>query len=134
MRKLATHVFIVVTCFMIGFQVLLAAGAPLGRLAWGGQFQSALPTTLRLASIASALVLVLAGWVMLARADMVRPGAGRRWVRVGAWVCATFLSVNTLGNVMSRIESERVVMTPVSLLLAVCAFVIASSPRKPAVT
>ena len=55
---------------VIVFQVLLAAGLPLGRAAWGGQYR-VLPPRLRWGSVAAALVLGAAAWVILARANLV---------------------------------------------------------------
>lgn len=126
LRRWAAMVFVVLACGMICFQLSMAAGLPLGRFAWGGRSPPALPTSLRWASLAAAPVLALAAWVVLARSGKARPGPDAAWVRAAAWVLAALLTLNTLGNFMSHSPLERAVMTPISLVLAICAFAVAS--------
>ena len=115
-----------ITALLMCFQILLAAGLPLGKAAWRGRYR-VLPTKLRYASVAAVGLLGLSCWVVLARADLMSPGAEPLGVRVGAWVFAGYLSINTAGNAASTSLVERYVMTPVSALLAGCFLVVASS-------
>jgi hypothetical protein len=107
------------------FQVLLAVGIPLGHLAWGGTARR-LPTRLRWASLAAALLLALAGWIVLARADVVEPGADPIWVRTSTWMFAGLFALNTAGNLASGSRLERRIMTPLTLTLTVCFALVAS--------
>jgi hypothetical protein len=109
-----------------GFQVMLAAGAPLGHLAWGGAARR-LPGRLRWASLAAACVLALAGWIILARADLVTPGSTAPWVRVGTWIFAAVFALNSAGNLASASGLERRVMTPLTLVLTMCFALVAGS-------
>lgn len=102
-----------------GFHVLLAAGAPLGHLAWGGGARR-LAARLRWASGAAALGLAGAGWVILARAGIASPGPEPPAIRAFAWILTAFFALNTVGNLASRSEIERRVMTPLTLVLTVC--------------
>jgi hypothetical protein len=108
------------------FQLLLAAGLPLGRAAWGGEHR-VLPPKLRAGSAAAALVLAAAGWVVLARADLAGPGTQSTAIRLATWVFTGFFALNTLGNLASRSRIERAVMTPATLLLVACFIVVAMS-------
>jgi hypothetical protein len=112
---------------LIGFQLALAGGLPLGHAAWGGQYR-VLPPRLRLGSLAAAVVLGVALWVVLARADLVAPGSAALAVRFATWLFAGYLLLNTLGNLASKNPLERNIMTPVALLLAVAFFVVAQAP------
>ena len=113
-------------CVVLGalavFQLLLAFGLPLGRFAWGGQHE-VLPTRLRVGSVVSVGVYVLIGWVLLARAGQV--GGGHGFVGVAAWVVAGFFLLGAAGNLASRSRPERVVMTPVTVLLVALTVVVA---------
>ena len=113
------------------FQAALAAGLPVAEYAWGGRFSGTLPMAYRWASIAALPMLALAAWVILARADIARPGSGARPIRIAAWAITAFLALNALGNLMSASPAERVVMTPLSLLLCACCANVAAS-RRPA--
>jgi hypothetical protein len=115
-----------ITVLLMCFQLLLAAGLPLGKAAWKGQYR-VLPMKLRYASVAAVGVLGLSCWIVLARADLMSPGPAPLGIRVGMWAFAGYLSINTVGNAASTSPVERYVMTPVSALLAGCFFVVASS-------
>lgn len=111
---------------MSGFQLSLAAGLPLGHAAWGGRHR-VLPATLRVGSLVSAAVLAFAVWVILARAGVIGTDVTVALVRVAAWAFTAFLCLNTLGNLASRSPLERNVMTPLTLVLAVCFALVALS-------
>ncbi len=108
----------------------LAAGLPAAEYAWGGQFRGTLPDYYRWASLAAVPMLAMAAWVILARADIARPGSGGRPIRIGAWAITAFLALNVLGNLMSASAAEREVMAPLSLLL-LAGFAIVASSRRP---
>jgi hypothetical protein len=116
----------VLLSLMTLFQLLLAAGLPLGQAAWGGQHR-VLPRRLRYGSLAAAVILGFALWVILARASLVAPGPEPLWVRVASWAFAAYLALNTLGNLASKSRFERTVMTPATVFLAVC-FIVVSLP------
>lgn len=105
---------------LIVFQILLALGLPLGAAAWGGQHR-VLPTNLRWMSAMSVLILAFAGWIFLARAGVVSPGANQLMVRVLAWIFTGYFALNILMNLfLSHNALERGIMTPTSLLLTIC--------------
>lgn len=121
----AAYVAAALSCCMIIFQLLLAAGLPFGRAAWGGQ-QAILPAKLRLGSLVAAFIIALAAWIVLARAGLASPGAdGSAVVRIATWVFGGFFCLNTLGNLASKSPTERKVMTPVTVVLAICFFTVA---------
>ena len=102
------------------FQLLLVAGAPLGRYAWGGQ-HVVLPAHLRVGSAVSIALYVVFALVMLQAAG----GAGvlpTGLVDVAIWALAGYFALGVVMNAASRSRPERLVMTPVALVLAaVCA-------------
>ena len=101
------------------FQVLLAAGLPLGRAAWGGEHR-VLPPRLRRASLSASPALGAAAWILLARVGLVEPGADSTGVRVLTWIFVGLFSMNTLGNLASKSRTERYLMTPATLILVGC--------------
>jgi hypothetical protein len=117
----------VVACVLLGalavFQALLACGVPIGRFAWGGQHK-ALPPRLRVGSLLSLVIYVLIGWVILARAGQASGSHGI--VGVATWVVAGFFLLGAAGNLVSRSRSERLVMTPVALVLCALTVVVAA--------
>jgi hypothetical protein len=116
----------IVLALLVVFQLLLAAGLPLGCAAWRGKYR-VLPTGLRWASLAAAGVLGFAAWVLLARAGLVAPGPEPIATRAGTWVFAGFFILNAVGNVTSQSRVERYIMTPVVLFLGISFMMVALS-------
>ena len=83
-RRLAAIAASVGLSALLAFQVLLAAGAPLGDTAFGGAGVVLTPT-LRVASAVSALLFLGAIWAVLSGAGVVRVGAGAAVVRRVLW-------------------------------------------------
>ena len=100
-------------------QVLLLAGAPLGRFAWGGRHR-VLPTGLRFGSVVSIVAYVLFGVVLVAAARQSTGAAD-----VAVWVLTGYFVLGIGLNAISRSRPERLVMTPVVALLAGCCLVVA---------
>jgi hypothetical protein len=119
---------VAVLALVLGFQLLLVAGAPFGHAAWGGRHR-VLPTKLRAASAAAAVIIAVMAWVVLARAGMVVPGAGSAAIRVAAWVLVVFFALNTVANGVSKSAVERFVMTPATLFMVACLVVVATAQR-----
>jgi hypothetical protein len=111
---------------LVLFQLALAAGMPLARAAWGGEHR-VLPSRLRLGSAVAVPILGAAAWLVLARADLVTPGADSMFVRIAVWVFTGYFTLNTLGNLASKSKLERAVMTPATVLLVACFVTVALS-------
>ena len=111
----------VVLVLLILFQLLLAAGLPLGRAAWGGEHR-VLPANLRWGSVFAVLILAIAAYVVLAQAGLIARGVGTKPVRVATWFFACYFTLNTVMNALSDSAPERYIMTPVSAVLVVCFF------------
>ena len=105
------------------FQAFLVAGAPLGRFAWGGR-HTVLPQGLRIGSAASVAVYGIVALLMLQAADAhaLLPGGV---VDVAMWVLTAYFALGILLNAVSRSRPERLVMTPVVLVLTGVCLVLA---------
>ena len=106
----------------IVLQLLLAAGQPLGHLAWGGR-HAVLPTHLRLLSGAAAVLFAFAAWLVLARVGLFPVVEYEQFVRTATWGLAGLFALETVMHLRSRSPSERRTMAGVSLFLCL-AFVI----------
>ena len=110
------------------FQVVLAAGAPLGRAAWGGG-SAELSELQRVASGGMALVWGGAAAAFLAFSGDLAEGRhrGSRGLRRVVWAVAGVGGVGTLMNLASPSPWERAIWAPVALATAVLAAVAARS-------
>ena len=105
------------------FQIALVFGAPLGRFAWGGQHR-VLPARLRVGSAVSVVIyafIVLVAWDRVGAID-VFPDA---FAEVAMWVIFGYFVLGIPLNAISRSKPERLVMVPVTIVLAVLSLFIA---------
>jgi hypothetical protein len=127
MKSLTDWAALVGSLLVVGlavFQVLLAAGQPLGRAAFGGKF-SVLPRRLRTTSGLSALLFILALYFILARAGQLGDIRNAAPIRIGMWVFVGVFSVSTLANAASSSRLEQRRMAPIALVLTTCCVVVA---------
>lgn len=116
--------FVVLACF----QVALAAGAPLGRAAWGGAHDR-LPRRLRVGSAVAAGVWVVAAVVILEGAGHDVSPMGIHGGALGAWGLFVLLALGALMNLASKSRWERFLMSPFAALLSVLCLIIALGAR-----
>jgi hypothetical protein len=112
------------TVVVVAFQVALAAGAPWGHMTMGGAFSGQLPTPMRVAAVVQALLLVGFALIVAARAGLILP----RWHRASRkliWVVVAYTVVGAVLNAATPSAAERALWLPVTLLLGVCAVVVA---------
>jgi hypothetical protein len=120
-RRVITAAAVVASVLLAGlavFQMMLAAGRPLGRLAWGGRYE-VLPVSLRIGSVLSVVSYAVIAW-LLWRA-VAQPGDAGPW----SWIVTAFFGLGIMMNAASRSRPERLVMTPVVAVLAACGLLIA---------
>lgn len=114
-----------VTIGLLGlFQLALAAGAPWGRLAWGGGHER-LPAALRIGSLVSTVVYAVFATIVLERAGLIAVLPSLEVASTGAWIIVAYLTLGIVMNAISRSLPERLVMTPVATLLAGSAALVA---------
>ena len=123
----AAVVALILLAALAVFQVALAAGAPIGHFAWGGQYR-VLPTRMRVGSVVSIALYVLFAAVVADRAGLVDvlPDAASQ---IGAWVLTAYFILGIVLNGISRSRPERLTMAPVSAVLAVSCLVLALGGR-----
>jgi len=101
------------------FQVALAAGLPLGEATMGGRaptVDGVLTPRYRVIAVVSALILVLAAWIVLGRAGLVQVFLEGQALVVAAWIVAGFMALNTLSNLSGRHPLERRGMAAITLI------------------
>ena len=104
---------------LVCFQLLLAAGLPLGEYAWGGAHR-VLPRPLRIASVLATFVYILAALVILEAANITDLVATADVPRTAVWVLAAFFFVGVLMNAVSRSTKERRMAVLALALAALC--------------
>jgi hypothetical protein len=124
MTVVAAITFTALMVVLTIFQLALVLGAPLGRFAWGGQ-NDVLPTRLRRGSLFAILLYIGFSVIVLAASGVLSIAVLEPVGGLLSWMIVVYLGFGVLMNVFSRSKPERFVMTPVTLILTVCALIVA---------
>ena len=109
------------------FQLVLAAGAPLGHAAWGGA-DAHLTTALRIGSAVSVAFYVVAAAVVLRRAGHEVPWVSEKLARSGTWALVVIMGLSAMANLLSQSPWERFLLGPTAMVLALLCTVVARAP------
>ncbi len=120
--QIATALFAVASLM----QVLIALGVIPITMAWGGR-QSQLTDSLQIASLVSASLLLVFAYIIRRRASLAGNPPPSTIIKVLAWLITAFMVLNTLGNLTSLSLNEKLLFTPMTLVLAVACFVVSIS-------
>ncbi|WP_127562321.1 hypothetical protein [Nioella ostreopsis] len=123
---MVVYVGIAAFAWLTLFQLLLAAGAPLGHLAWGGAAR-VLPMRLRLASLGSAVLAGLALITVAQSGGVFAPVLPDSWPRPILWVLAGIFGLSVLANLFGARGAERLHGVPLALICAGSCLVLALS-------
>jgi hypothetical protein len=123
---IAGLVALIVFAGLVGFQLALAAGAPWGRAAYGGQAPGVLPVRLRVSSVVAAVVWTEVA-LMVARHGGVPVWAPipDAWLPVAIWVVVGLLALAVVLNTITRSVVERAIWLPVTIVLLAATLTVA---------
>lgn len=103
---------------VIGFQLCLIAGAPLGHLTQGGRGSGPLPVKGRVFAGVSVLLLLFMGASVMSAAGM-RPG----WPEWTAWVALAIQTFSTIANWATPSRAERRIWGPITSVMLIAALI-----------
>ncbi len=120
--NIATILFVLV----IILQLLLAAGILPVSMAWGGR-QEVLTSNMRVASIASAVILGLFAYIIRRRSGLMGSEDISVLIKVLAWIVTVYMAFNTFTNLASLSSAERMIFTPITSVLSIVCFIVSIS-------
>ncbi len=124
MSQIAAYIALACFAYLAIFQALLALGAPIGHLAWGGQTKK-LPIKLRIASFFSIGIAVLGSISVLVSKEWIGVAGFGRVAGIVLWILVCMFALSTLGNAVSKSKPERLTGTPVAFLLFISCLILA---------
>ena len=107
---------------VIVLSILIICGLPLGELTMGGQHK-VFPPRLRIVLISQLFLQLFFVVILLQMGGYLPLWFSERTTRIIAIVMAVYLSINTLMNFISKSKKEKYIMTPLSLITAICFWV-----------
>ncbi|HSL28117.1 MAG TPA: hypothetical protein VK900_02860 [Anaerolineales bacterium] len=124
LKRNAAILYAILSLIIIAFQIALAAGAPWGEFAMGGAFPGQFPPELRVAALVQAALLAGMAAVVLARAEVIRPGWRRasRWL---IWFVVAFSALSFVLNLITPSAGERLIWAPTAFLLLLSSAIVA---------
>jgi hypothetical protein len=122
----AAVVALILFAALVLFQLALAAGAPWGRAAYGGQTPGVLPARLRVSSVVAALVWAGVALVVARRGGIpVWAPLPDAWLPVAIWIVVGLLALAVVLNTITRSTVERAIWAPASVLMLAATLVVA---------
>ena len=99
--------------------VLVACGLPLGEFTMGGQHKI-LPKKFRVMAVISVAIQIFAMIIILQAGGFIPLWLSFKVTKYIYFFFATYLSLNTIMNMLSKSRKEKYVMTPFSLIAGIC--------------
>ena len=109
----------VLLMIVVVMSIALILGAPLGAFTLGGRFK-VFPPKLRLVLATQMLVQIFFAAVLLQLGEHMAPWFSHQITKVIGIVLAAYLTLNSLANFFSKSKQEKYVMTPLSVVTAIC--------------
>lgn len=105
------------------FQIALAAGAPFGKFAWGGEHIT-LPLNLRFGAISAVLRYAFIAFIALDRAGIIAvlPEEFSFWVM---WLIVGHLGFSVILSLFSKSKYEKMTLAPYTFVMGVLSLLIA---------
>lgn len=105
------------------FYLLLALGLPLGEYAMGGQ-QKVFSGNSRIIVLVAVNIQLFGVFVLLQAGEIIAPTLSYSVIKIACYVYAIYLTINVVMNAFSRSRKEKLVMAPLSLIVAFCYWVV----------
>ena len=111
---------------VIVMSFLLICGVPLGEFTMGGELLDNVPKKIRIVIAVSQLIVQLFFTVVVLQAGGIIPlWFSEKITKIICIVMAVYLSINTVMNLFSKSKKEKLVMTPIALISAICFWITA---------
>ena len=120
----AAYIFSFFAAIVMLFQLALALGAPWGEMAMGGKYPGRFPPKLRVGAIMQMLLLAFFGLVVLTRAGLIFSDF-LEVSKSAIWFVVVMCVVSAILNIITPSKKERKLWSPVTIVLAVCALIVA---------
>ena len=118
--RLASNIIIIINTTALLMHVLILLNILPHDFVWGGRLKS--EGDLIIFESVSIILQTLFISIIAVKAEYVFKGKFKRTVNVGTWVMFGLMVLNTIGNLASSSGLETMVMTPLTIVLALLVF------------
>lgn len=110
--------------FIAILYITLVLGLPYGEFAMGGKY-TVMPKAMRVMCAISVFVQIFAMIILLQTGNVLTTKIPDNVAKIGCYVFAIYLVLNTIMNAISKSKKEKYIMTPLAAITAICFFVTA---------
>jgi hypothetical protein len=89
-------------------------------IVWGGQMRGS-ATNLLVGELIALFVTLVFMVIIAVKMDYIKPSKFKPAVNIGIWIIFAYLILNTVGNLASSVSLEKLLLAPITLILAFCA-------------
>lgn len=118
--RFSIYSLLIIFSLVLIFHFLVVTSVIPFEIVWGGRLKSR-EEMIPFEITSIALNLVMLGIVMM-QAGLLKVNVKPVVLRIAFWCMFVLFSINTVGNIFSSNELERLIFTPLTLLLAVFSF------------
>jgi positive regulator of sigma E activity len=118
--KMTSNLLLLINAFMLVLHILIISKIVPHDFIWGGQIKNE-RDLIRLESVAILIQLVFI-FIIALKAGYIFPGKLKRTANAGVWIIFIFMIINTFGNLASTSGLETLIMTPLTIVLALLTF------------
>jgi len=123
MKKAISIFLTIIFSLTIVFHILVLVGLVPYDIVWGGRVKSV--NDMYLFEAISLFLNAVFLFVVSAKSRVVKIRVSEKLLNVLLWIMAGVFLLNTLGNLMSTSELEKMIFTPVTLLLSILCILLA---------
>jgi len=116
----AARSMIIILSLIVIFHLLVLAGIIPYKIVWGGRLENT-TDMIRFEVVSIGINLVMLA-IVANKAGYLNWGKSKQWARIGLWIMVVLFSINTLGNIVAINIWEKIIFTPLTLLLAFFSF------------
>ena len=109
---------------VIILSILIICGLPLGELTMGGRYKI-FPKKLRFILVGQLVLQIFFVIIILQMGGFMPLWFSNNTTRIICIVMAVYLSLNTVMNLVSKSKKEKYIMTPISMILTICFWIMA---------
>ncbi|HYK57411.1 MAG TPA: hypothetical protein VEV15_13165 [Flavisolibacter sp.] len=114
--KLAAYSLLTILSLVILFHLLVVVGVIPYNIVWGGRLKDKAELfQFEMVSIGTNLLMLL---VVLVKAKILKVALHPKLLTIALWLMFALFILNTLGNLLSVNEWEKMIFTPLTLILA----------------
>ncbi len=112
--KVAARGNLILLGLLAVFHLLVIGGIIPTNIIWGGRVTDH-GEAVRM-ELVSLMVMLLCGFITLAKAGYLKLQKGRIVITIGLWVMTVFFLLSTIGNLMAVTNTEKIIFTPIAVL------------------